>query len=307
MVQKLTIGTRRSKLALRQSFLVREALVRAFPTLQVEFKEIITQGDKNLEASLASIGGKGIFTAELEEELLQWNIDIAVHSLKDLPTEDDPRFVLGAILPREYWRDVLVTRDKRPFAKVPSGSVIGTSSPRREAQLRRLRPDLTYKDIRGNVDTRLRKVSLGDYYGIVLAEAGLARIGLLGEIAQRFSAEELLPAPGQGALAIQCASDRSDVITLLASVDSLSTRLEVTAERTFLKTLDAGCTAPLGALAIHQANTLTLRTRCLSHDGGRCLDLTGQCATTDDPLAQACELGMKLAADAVAKGFHDLT
>ncbi len=293
-------------MALQQTYFVRAALLQAFPGLDVEVKEILTRGDTTLNVSLPSLGGKGLFTAELEEELLAESIDIAVHSLKDLPTEEDPRFELGAIMQRVASRDVLVSKDNLQLADLAPGSVIGTSSPRRETQLRRLRPDLQFKDIRGNVDTRIRKVHLGEYAATVLAEAGLTRIGLLSEAAQFFTPAEILPAPGQGALAVQCAAHRADVREILSRLNSSTTRLETVAERAFLKTLSAGCSTPIGALATVQGEKLALQTRCLALDGGRCIELAGECRLGADSLVQAFGLGADLATQALAKGFREL-
>jgi len=306
VVSTVVIGTRKSKLALQQTNLVRQALLSVYPKLIIEIKEIITRGDTTLNASLPSLGGKGLFTAELEGELLTQSIDIAVHSLKDLPTEQDARFVLGALLARESSRDVLVSHDGLAFSDLPPGAVIGTSSPRRESQLRKLRSDLIFKDIRGNVDTRIRKVRLGEYAATVLAEAGLARLALLSEAVQFFTPQEMMPAPGQGTLAVQCAAHRQDIVSLLQKINNLQACVESEAERTFLATLGAGCSTPVGARATFDAGKIALQTRCLSHDGKHSIDLSGECAGGNEPVAQAIRLGAELATQALAQGFKSL-
>ena len=303
MTRHVRIGTRKSKLALWQSNYVASLINNALPGIVVELREIVTKGDKNLDASLPSIGGKGLFTAELEEELVQGSIDLAVHSLKDLPTDLDPRFVLGAILPRGSSRDALVSRENLSFSELPQGAVVGTSSPRRASQIKRLRPDLVLQDIRGNVDSRVRKVREGKYDATVLAEAGLARLSLLGEIAHYFSFDEILPAPAQGAMAIQAYSGRKDLTDLFLALDCKKTRCEVSAERAFLRTLQAGCSTPIATLAVLEGDSLSLQGRCVSPDGKTLLEVKGNIRSSTLGESEANELGVRLAHEAIRKGF----
>ena len=212
---------------------------------------ISTTGDRTQDSGepLPSIGGKGLFTAELERALRDGDIDVAVHSLKDLPTEDEPGVAIGAVTARDDVRDCLVARTAGSLAELPAGAVIGTSSLRRSAQLAAVRPDLEIRSIRGNVDTRVRKVTEGEYDAVVLAAAGIRRLGLEGAVTEWLSDETMLPAPGQGALAIQCRADDEGVLALLAELDDAEARAETTAERAFLRALGGGCAAPVAALA----------------------------------------------------------
>ena len=242
----LRLGTRRSDLATTQSDWVAERL-RAFGHT-VELVEIVTEGDTST-ASLSSLGGTGVFAAALRKALLSGDVDLAVHSLKDLPTSPEPGLVVAAIPSREDPRDVLVSTAGETLAELPEGAVIGTGSPRRVAQLAALGLGLSFKDIRGNVDTRIRMARDGAVDAVVLARAGLARLGRLDEAAETLDPLQMLPAPGQGALAVECRSDDEDTRSLLAAVDDPETRACVTAERALLARLESGCAAPVGALA----------------------------------------------------------
>ncbi len=305
MSRIVRIGTRKSQLALWQSNHVASLIKQTLPELTVELKEIVTKGDKNVDASLPSIGGKGLFTAELEEELLEGAIDLAVHSLKDLPTELDLRFVLGAILPRAGVRDVLISRSNLPFMALPSGAVVGTSSPRRATQIKRMRSDLVLKDIRGNIDSRVRKVREGLYDATVLAEAGLARLSLLHEVSHYFSFDEILPAPAQGALAVQARAGRDDLTKIFNVLDCKKTRCEVSAERAFLRTLQAGCSTPIAGLAVIEGETLSLRCRCVSPDGKTVIEVKRECSGLLSEKV-GIQLGEELAQEALRKGFSSL-
>jgi len=302
---RFVIGTRKSALALWQSRHIADLLHKAFPEVSIELKEIITKGDLNSSASLPSIGGKGLFTAELEQELLTGTIHFAVHSLKDLPTEMESHFTLGAVSKRTWSGDVLISRGHISFRSLPAGSVVGTSSPRRESQLKRLRPDLTYKDIRGNVDSRIKKVRSGEYDATVLAEAGLRRLSLEKEITEVFSEGDMLPAPGQGALAVQCLSTENDELFLrmLRVIEDDATRLETTAERTFLHELEAGCSTPVAAYAKFAGGTLSLKTACLSSDGCTLIRFDEICEGT---LSAGTKLARELARKALDLGFDKL-
>lgn len=263
MKEQLIIGSRGSKLALWQAEWVRARLGSLHPQLSVVVEIIKTSGDVLKDAPLAVIGGKGVFTKELEEALLDRRIDLAVHSLKDLPTILPGGLTIAAITEREDTRDALVLRAgvafEAPSLKhLPEGAVVGTSSPRRLAQLKHLRPDVRIKDLRGNVDTRLRKLDRGDYDAVILAAAGLRRLGLAERISASLSTEEMLPAVGQGALAIETRSDDSYALKLLAPLDHTPTRAACTAERSLLRSLGGGCQLPIAAHAVVVENHLRL-------------------------------------------------
>lgn len=252
----LRLGTRRSRLAVTQSLTVAEALRARGHT--VEVVEIVTEGDTN-GAPLTQIGGTGVFASAIRAALLEGSVDIAVHSLKDLPVAPEPGLVVAAIPAREDPRDALVSRDGSGVEALPAGAVVGTGSPRRAAQLAVRRPDLRVRAIRGNVDSRLRRVHDGDIDAVLLAGAGLARLGLSGQVSEFLDPQLMLPAPGQGALGVECRADRPDVVAALTELDDAPTRACVSAERALLAALEAGCTAPIGALGrIDDAGALTL-------------------------------------------------
>ncbi|MFP5346920.1 MAG: hydroxymethylbilane synthase [Actinomycetes bacterium] len=246
-MRPLRLGTRRSRLATSQSQLVADAITAATGRV-VELVEVTTEGDVNRQ-SLSQIGGTGVFVSALRDALLRGEVDIAVHSLKDIPTTPEPGLALAAVPVREDPRDVLVARDGLTLGELPEGSRIGTGSPRRAAQLRALGLGLEVVDIRGNVDTRLGLVSGGILDGVLLARAGLLRLGLASVATEVLDPLQVLPAPGQGALAVECRADDEDALAACKPMDDAATRACVTAERTLLATLEAGCTAPLGALA----------------------------------------------------------
>jgi hydroxymethylbilane synthase len=252
----LRIGTRGSALARRQAEIVTQALRAHAPGIDIETVVVQTEGDRRAEVSLEEIGGQGVFVKDIEARLLRGEIDLAVHSLKDMPAEAPEGLTLGAVLPRGDARDALVAADGKTLAQLPDGARIGSDSKRRAVQLLALRPDVQVVSIRGNVDTRLRKVEAGEYDAAVLAAAGLERLGLLQRATQVFSVRELLPAVGQGVLALQCRSDDAEVIDLLRGVDDAETRAAVTAERAFLRTLGAGCRLPVGAYATLEGDKL---------------------------------------------------
>ena len=293
----VTLGTRASALARAQTEIVAARLATARPALQCTTRVISTAGDRTQDSGepLPSIGGKGLFTAELERALRDGAIDIAVHSLKDLPTEDAPGVAIGAVTAREDVRDCLVARTAGSLAALPAGAVVGTSSLRRSAQLAALRPDLEIRSIRGNVDTRIRKVSDGEYDAAVLAASGIRRLDLDDVVTEWLSAETMLPAPGQGALAIQCRADDEAVLALLAALDDPAARAETTAERAFLRTLGGGCAAPVAALAV---TTTTPRVRLqglvASVDGRQVVRVIGE----GDP----ADVGERLAEEALSRG-----
>lgn len=242
----LRLGTRRSSLAMTQSSWVADQLRAAGH--EVELVEITTEGDVSGEL-LTAIGGTGVFASAIRHALRDGRIDLAVHSLKDLPTAPEEGLVVGAVPPREDSRDVLVARDGLTLGELPPGSVVGTGSPRRTAQIAALGLGLDMRPIRGNVDTRLGLVASGAVDAVVLARAGLTRLGRLDVVTEVLDPIQVLPAPGQGALAIECRADRADVREILSLVDDADTRACVETERALLATLEAGCTAPIGALA----------------------------------------------------------
>jgi hydroxymethylbilane synthase len=242
----LRLGTRRSALATTQSGWVAEQLRAAGH--EVELVEITTEGDVSGEL-LTAIGGTGVFAAAIRKALKDDRVDLAVHSLKDLPTTPEPGLVVAAVPVREDSRDVLVARDGLTLGELPAGSTVGTGSPRRTAQLAALGLGLDIRPIRGNVDTRLRLVTSGELDAVVLARAGLARLGRLGVVTEVLDPIQVLPAPGQGALAVECRADRTDVQEAVSILEDADTRTCITAERALLAALEAGCTAPVGALA----------------------------------------------------------
>ncbi|MFF3096395.1 hydroxymethylbilane synthase [Streptomyces cyaneofuscatus] len=308
----LRLGTRRSKLAMAQSGLVAEA-VREVTGRAVELVEITTYGDVSRE-HLAQIGGTGVFVAALREALLRGEVDFAVHSLKDLPTAQPDDLVLAAVPQREDPRDALVARDGLTFEQLPDGARIGTGSPRRMAQLNAYARShglrIETVPIRGNVDTRIGFVRDGELDAVVLAAAGLSRLGRTGEVTDFLPVDTILPAPGQGALAIECAATSADLAAALAELDDPYTRVAVTAERALLAALEAGCSAPVGALADllvdgQVVNELRLRGVVGSTDGSSLVQLstTGPVPTSHD---DAAALGRELAAEMLAKGAAGL-
>ena len=292
----LRIGTRTSQLALWQTEHVAAQLSAAWRDLTHELCHLVTQGDRRLDRALPEIGGKGLFTAELEDALRDGTIDAAVHSLKDLPVEDADGLTVGAILRRADARDVLVARRGVTLATLPPGAVVGTSSLRRQAQLLAIRPDIVVKPIRGNVDTRLRKVSAGEYDAAVMAAAGLVRLGLEDHIAEWLTEDVMLPAPGQGAIAVQCRAGDTETLKLLAAIDDAATRLVVTAERRLLSRLGGGCSAPIAALASGGiGKPLRLIARVVSVDGKRA-------TSTDVTASSSTEAADAAALDLFAQG-----
>ncbi|MDQ6651185.1 MAG: hydroxymethylbilane synthase, partial [Acidobacteriota bacterium] len=255
MKDTLVIGSRGSQLALTQAQMVRAELALLNPSQEVRIEIIKTSGDVKTDP-LSLIGGKGVFTKELEDALLDRRIDLAVHSLKDLPTIIPEGLTLAAICKREDARDGLVLGRRLPNAanpsirSLPQKAVVGTSSPRRLAQLKHLRNDLVFKDLRGNVDTRLRKLDEGQYDALVLACAGLRRLGLENRISAALSSDQMLPSPGQGAIAIEARAQDKDTIEALGKLDHKFTRLACTAERAFLRSLGGGCQLPIAAYAV---------------------------------------------------------
>ncbi|MDS1271902.1 hydroxymethylbilane synthase [Lipingzhangella sp. LS1_29] len=264
----IRLGTRRSTMATTQSGELAEVL-RARTGVAVELVPITSYGDVT-QAQLTQLGGTGVFVSALRNELLAGTVDIAVHSLKDLPTAAPADIELAAVSQRDDHRDALCARDGLRLAQLPAGARVGTGSPRRVAQLAALRPDLEYVPIRGNAETRLGKVASGEVDAVVLAHAGLRRVGRLGDVTEVLEAEAMLPAPGQGALAVECrAADAAPGgrLAFLAAIDDPVTRAEVTAERSVLAELEAGCAAPVGALARTRDGQVWLRAVAAATDG----------------------------------------
>lgn len=267
----LRIATRKSALALWQAEHVAAELRAAHPGLVVELVPMSTRGDEILDKPLATIGGKGLFLKELEVAMLEGRADLAVHSLKDVPAELEPGFTLPAILPRADAADAFVSNDYADLAALPLGARVGTSSLRRQAQLRAARPDLTLLDLRGNVGTRLSKLDAGHYDAILLACAGLERLGLASRIRSLLTAPDWLPAPGQAAIAIEARSDQPAVLDLLSALDDAQTRLAVTAERSMNHALGGSCTVPVGAWCTVTERGLHLRGMVGDVSSGRLL------------------------------------
>ncbi|MEU7766015.1 hydroxymethylbilane synthase [Nocardia sp. NPDC049190] len=300
------IGTRGSLLALTQAGTVRDALVAAGHP--AELVVIKTAGD--LSSDPVQQIGVGVFTSALRDELAAGAIDIAVHSYKDLPTAQDPRFIIAAIPPREDPRDALVARDGLVLGELPAGAKVGTSAPRRAAQLRALGLGLDVVPLRGNLDTRLRKVSEGELDAVVVARAGLARIERLDAVTEALEPVQMLSAPAQGALAVECRSDDDALIEILSGLDDSATRASVLAERALLAELEAGCTAPIGALAEvvesldeegRILDELSLRACAAAVDGSDVLR-----ASVVGAPAEAVELGRALARELLDMGARDL-
>ena len=302
-VDPLRLGTRASALATTQSGLVAD-LIRQRLGREVELVTITTEGDVS-SAPLATLGGTGVFVSALRDALLRGEVDVAVHSLKDLPTAPADGIALAAVPVREDPRDVVVARDGLTLGELPHGSRVGTGSPRRAAQLEALGLGLDVSGVRGNVDTRIGKVASGEYDAVLLARAGLARLGRLDDATEVLDPLQMLPAPGQGALAIECRTDDPDLVAALAALDDPANRAAVTAERAVLATLEAGCSAPLGALAEvvegEDGDELWVRAVALSHDGGLSVRMS-----TTGPVADAAGVGHRLASDMLDDGAADL-
>ena len=265
----IIIGTRSSKLALWQADYVMECLQKKYPELHVEKKLMTTKGDKILDAPLAKIGGKGLFTKELEQDMLAGGIDIAVHSLKDMPTEVPDGLIITAITKRYDPGDAFVSNKVKSLAELPQGAVVGTSSLRRKAQLLHARPDLVVKDLRGNVNTRLRKLDAGEYDAAILAVAGLRRLGFGGRITEVLPKSMILPAVGQGALAIEAREDDAETRELVAFLNDEATVACAKAERAFLARVEGGCQVPVGVYATPEDSGLHVEAVIASLDGKR--------------------------------------
>lgn len=298
----LRIGTRGSPLAMWQANHVSASLRAACPDLTIELVEIQTEGDQIRDVPLIALGGEGVFTRAIQLALLDGRVDIAVHSLKDLPTVVVPELTLAAVPPRGSMGDVLVARRKCTFAELPPGARVATSSLRRRAQLIHRRPDLALSDIRGNVETRLRKLAESDLEGIILAQAGLERLGLAERITEVLDPSWMYPAVGQGALGLECRTNDLATQQILARIDHPPTRYAVLAERAMLRTLGGGCQVPIGALSQTRSGMLHLRGTVLSPDGKNRIEqeIVG-------PLdANSETIGQQLAHELLMAGANDL-
>jgi len=297
MKTHLRIGTRGSALALAQASLVQRQLQRRYPQLAVDLEIIKTTGDKIQDVPLAKIGGKGLFTKEIELAILSGAVDLGVHSMKDVPTEIPPGLVIGITTVREDPRDAFISRKYQGLDQIPPGGRIGTGSLRRRAQLLHLRPDLDIVPLRGNVDTRLGKLSTENLDAVILAAAGLRRLGRAGEITAILPPETMLPAIGQGALGLEFREDDDEVRSLLAFLDDPTTRVAVSAERAFLARLEGGCQVPIAAYGQVHNGTVSL--------DGLIGDLTGQRlyrGQVQGPASAAASLGQQLAERLLAQG-----
>ena len=299
----LRIGTRASALALWQARHV-EGLIGALPGAPpVQLVPITTTGDVRTDVPLWAIRGRAFFTKELDRALTEGRIDLAVHSLKDLPTAMEPGLALAAVLTREDPRDALISRDGTPLAQLPRGARVGTSSLRRRAYLSRARPDLTLLELRGNVPTRLERLRGGDYEAIVLAAAGLKRLQLAQRITEYLSPQAFPPAVSQGAIGICTRADDDHALQWLKPLEDPATRLATTAERALLQRIEGGCQVPLGALAEAQGSRIRLRAAVCALDGSQQLTAQGEAQATT---AAAQALGVELAIELIGKGAAGL-
>ncbi|EIJ68176.1 hydroxymethylbilane synthase [Pasteurella bettyae] len=295
--QSLKIATRQSPLALWQANYVKDRLTNLYPDLQVELVTMVTKGDVILDTPLAKIGGKGLFVKELEHALLNHQADIAVHSMKDVPMQFPAGLELSVICKREDPRDALVSNKYHHLDELPKGSIVGTSSLRRQCQLKKLRPDLEIRSLRGNVGTRLNKLDNGEYDAIILASAGLIRLGLSERIASFIEIEQSLPAAGQGAVGIESRADDSRVKKLLAPLADQETTICVLAERAMNNHLQGGCQVPIGGFAQIQNNQVYLRALVGALDGSQIIRAEGKSAVEN-----AENLGVQIAEQLLAQG-----
>lgn len=301
MKAELKIGTRQSLLALWQSNFIAGELRKEYPDCEVTLKKIVTKGDRILDVPLAQIGGKGLFTKEIEEELLDGTVDLAVHSLKDMPTVLPEGLCLTVITSRANVGDAFVSNKYNSFAELPQGAVLGTSSLRRRAQLLAARPDLKIVDLRGNVDTRLRKLDEGNMDAIILAAAGLQRLGHGDRIKEIIPISVCLPAVGQGALAIECRTDNTEVREMLAFLNDKATKQATDAERAFLGLVEGGCQVPIGVHAEVENNEIKIEAIIASLDGSTVLR-----NTISGDAEKAVELGQKLGHKMLSEGGQDI-
>jgi hydroxymethylbilane synthase len=301
MRKHIKIGTRGSLLATTQSTWVKKQIEAQHPDLKVELVKIVTKGDKILDVPLAKVGGKGLFVKEIEEALLRKDVDLAVHSMKDVPSELPEELHLGIIPPRENPHDAFIANQFASLADLPEGAKVGTSSLRRRAQLGALRPDLEIVDLRGNLDTRLRKLDEGQFQAIILAAAGLNRLDMSSRATGYFSAKEMLPAVGQGALGIELRKDDNELLDALSFLNDATTAIAVAAERGFLYRLEGGCQVPIGAFAEVLNGEVELTGLVASIDGKVVLK-----ESMKGPSNEARQLGTQLANKLLDMGARDI-
>ena len=288
--RQLVMVTRQSPLALQQADWVKAQLEAHYPALAVTYLCITTEADRLLDKRVAEIGGKGLFVRELDDALLKGQADIAVHSMKDVPMALPDGLAIPTICQREDPRDVFISNVYNSLAVLPQGARVGTSSLRRQAQLRALRGDLMVSDLRGNVNTRLKQLDAQQFDAVILAAAGMKRMHLVDRVRDYFAIEALLPAAGQGALGIACRSDDAAMLEMIAPLNDIATFQAVSAERAVCRAMNAGCMLPLAAFATVDATGLTLHTKLVSADGRQCLTVTEQGAPTD-----GAEIGLRAA------------
>jgi hydroxymethylbilane synthase len=301
MKKPLRIATRKSALALWQANHVQSLLHEAHPGIEIELVKIVTEGDRILDRPLAEIGGKGLFLKELERAMLDGEADLAVHSMKDVPAKMAEGLVLDAVLPRANPFDALVSRDGRLLADLPAGSRIGTSSLRRKAQILALRPDLVVTDLRGNVDTRLRKLDEGQYDAIILACAGLQRLGLGTRITETLKMPGWLPASTQGIIGLQCRQNDDYTRSLIEPLADAGTMVVASAERAVAQVLEATCQVPLAVHAVLENGTVKLKSRVSTPDGKKSVKAAGEA-----PAADAVALGEQIAAELLKNGAGEI-
>jgi len=297
---KLLVGTRGSKLALTQTNTVLDSLKELHPEMAFELKIVRTLGDEEAKSPLFTIDRRGIFEKELGVAIAKGEIDLAVHSLKDVPTEGTPDNVIAAIPKRGSPHDVLISKNRVPLEALPECGVVGTGSLRRLAEVKYLRPDLQIKAIRGNVDTRIRKVNEGEFDGVIVAEAGLERLGINSLITERFSLDKFTPAAGQGALAVTAKKGNHQVINAVRAIDSLLTRAEVLAERSLVLALEGGCRVPIGTIGRANDKGLSLYACVFSLDGAEKIS-----SSADGDLLEADALGKQVASDLLRQGAKE--
>ncbi len=301
MQKVIKIGTRKSLLAMTQSNWIKGLIEERYPDVTVELVKIITKGDKILDVPLAKVGGKGLFVKELEEALLSREVDIAVHSMKDVPAELPEELHIGIITKRENPHDAFLSNKYSSLEELPQGAKIGTSSLRRKAQLAKMRPDLIIEDLRGNLDTRLRKLDEGQYAAIILAVAGLNRLKLADRITSIFSSEQMLPAVAQGAVGIELRKEDKALLEGLSFLDHRDTDVAVTAERGFLTRLEGGCQVPIAGFAEVHGDKVTITGLVASLDGKEIIKKSASGAPAD-----AKAIGRGLAEDLLAMGGKDI-
>ena len=301
-ISQLTIASRESPLAMRQTEMVKQALLYKHAALKhISILGMTTQADRMLEASLLSLGGKGVFVKELEEALYDRRANIAVHSMKDVPMDLPPGLIIPAITKREDPRDAFVANEFNSIADLPSGAKVGTSSARRQTQLQKIRPDIEFCMLRGNINTRLKRLDAGDFSAIILASAGLWRMGLQHRIKNYLEPEVCLPAAAQGALGIECRADDEQTIAWIRALNHEPTAICVTAERAVCRSLNGGCKVPIAAFAEIQQDSLILSALVADCDSTRILRASGQAA-----LHEAVQLGERIAEQLRSQGAEEI-